>query len=233
MKENNNQIQVAKVIVGSRLHGLHTPESDYDYRGIHLHSLKDKLSPFKNLKNTSWIEGDVDNTSYELSDFCKGVTKGNATYWEVFFSNQVEYTSDLHKEMILNWKKFMDTDSFVMASKGYAQNQLNKMYLFEDEGQNGQRRTGKFVVAYMRVMWQCKEFLKTGEFKCEIPNGEMRNFMLKAKKNWKAEYTPEATRWFSELQSDVTKYWQTAEKIKPDLEWIEDFIYRSYINNVQ
>jgi hypothetical protein len=122
----------------------------------------------------------------------------------------------------------MDTDKFVMASKGYAQNQLNKMYLFEDDGKLGQRRTGKFVVAYMRVMWQCLTFLDTGEFVCSIPNGEMKDFMLLAKSDWKAEYTPIATQWFSTLQTSVSKAWSTAPKMKPDIEWIEDFIYRAY-----
>lgn len=231
IKNGTNGIDiVAKVVVGSRLHGLHTPESDYDFRGIHLHKIKDILSPYKTLKNTTWIEGDDDNTSYELSDFCKGATHGNATYLEVFFSDQIESTSPVHQEIKENWKKFMDTDKFVMASKGYAQNQLNKMYLFEDEGVNGQRRTGKFVVAYMRVMWQCAQFLKDGKFYCQIPDGEMKDFMLLAKKNWKAEYTPIATEWFSKLQSEVSVNWATAEKMTPDLEWIEDFIYRSYMS---
>lgn len=80
---------LTKVVVGSRLHGLDTPESDWDYRGIHIHNLKEALSPFRKLKNTTWIEGDEDNTSYELRDFCKNATKGNATILEVFFSNQV------------------------------------------------------------------------------------------------------------------------------------------------
>ena len=56
--------QIAKVLVGSRLHGLHTNTSDYDYRGVHMHDLREVLSPFKTLKNTTWIEGDEDNTSY-------------------------------------------------------------------------------------------------------------------------------------------------------------------------
>lgn len=42
--------QIAKVLVGSRLHGLHTEDSDYDYRGIHIHDLKSVLSPFQNLR---------------------------------------------------------------------------------------------------------------------------------------------------------------------------------------
>ena len=41
--------QIAKVLVGSRLHGLHTDTSDYDYRGIHMHDLREKLIPFNEL----------------------------------------------------------------------------------------------------------------------------------------------------------------------------------------
>lgn len=229
IKNGENGITiVAKVVVGSRLHGLHKPDSDYDYRGIHMHPVRDIISPFDTIKNTTWIEGDNDNTSYELYDFIKGAVHGNATYLEVFFSDNIKTTSPIHKEMQENWQKFMDTDRFVMASKGYAQNQLNKMYLFEDEGVNGQRRTGKFVVAYMRVMWQCAEFLRTGKFECKIPDGEMRDFMLKVKGDWKAEYTPEATKWFSQLQAEVAEAWTTAEKMKPDIEWLKDFNYRAY-----
>ena len=86
---------ITKVVVGSRLHGLHTPESDWDYRGIHISPLKNVLSPFRKQKNTSWIEGDEDNTSYELAEFCKLATKGNATILEVFFSDQVIDTTPI------------------------------------------------------------------------------------------------------------------------------------------
>jgi len=229
VKNGENGITIlANVVVGSRLHGLHKPTSDWDYRGIHMHPVKAMISPFQTIKNTTWIEGDDDNTSYELTDFCKGAVHGNATYMEVFFSDQVIHSSMAHQEMRENWKKFVDTKKFVLASQGYAQNQLNKMYLFEDEGVNGQRRTGKFVVAYIRVMWQCAEFLRTGKFECKIPDGEMRDFMLKVKGDWKVQYVPEAMKWFMKLQSEVSEAVGTAEMLEPDIEWIEDFIDRTY-----
>lgn len=58
---NDGMKQLTKVLVGSRLHGLDTPTSDYDYRGIHIQNLQDVLSPFKTLKNTTWIEGFIYN----------------------------------------------------------------------------------------------------------------------------------------------------------------------------
>ena len=59
--------QIAKVLVGSRLHGLHTDTSDYDYRGIHTHDLREILSPFKTIKNTTWIEGDYMRVGAEIA----------------------------------------------------------------------------------------------------------------------------------------------------------------------
>lgn len=222
---------LTKVLVGSRLHGLHNDQSDYDYRGIHISPLKDVLSPFKKVSNTNWIEGDVDNTSYELADFCKQATSGNATILEVFFSNEVIETSPIAEKMRKNWQKFIDTDRVVMASRGYASNQLNKMQLFDDIGVKDQRRTSKFAIAYCRVLWQCSEFLRTGEFKCQIDEGQLKDFLLKIKAGWSDDYIPECTERFAQLQADVTESWKKANKLKPDLDWIEEFIYEAYSNN--
>lgn len=226
---------ITKVLVGSRLHGLNAPDSDYDWRGIHIHSLKDMLSPFRKIKNTDWLEGDEDNTSYELADFCKLATHGNATILEVFFSNKIEKTTPTADKMRENWKKFIDTDKFVMASRGYAHNQYNKMQLFESAGVKGQERTSKFAVAYIRVLWQCAEFLKTGEFPCQITEPEIRDFLLEIKPLAVAQiqsYIPKLTEVFVEMQKRVTDaYSNPKERLSPDRDWIEDFIHEAYISN--
>lgn len=217
---------LTKVLVGSRLHGLDTKKSDYDYRGIFIHSLKDKLSPFKKAKNTHWIEGDVDNTSYELADFCKQATAGNATILEVFFSDKVVETSETTEKMRANWKKFIDTDRFVMASRGYAHNQYNKLNLFDPD-----KRTPKFAVAYLRVMWQAEQFLLTGEFPCQITDPKLKEFMLKIKHNMQETDIPYLQELFYIYQGRVTEAYSKAKIIKPDIKWIEEFIHEAYILN--
>jgi predicted nucleotidyltransferase len=221
---------ITKVVVGSRLHGLANEDSDWDFRGIHMHKLCDVISPFKKLKNTSWIEGDEDNTSYELADFCKQAVHGNATILEVFFSNQIKEDSRIAQVMRENWKEFIDTDKFVMASRGYAHNQYNKMQLFEGPGIKSQDRTPKFAVAYLRVLWQCWQFLETGEFKCQV-EGEWKDIMLTTKNNFSPEMVPKLTERFIFLQQKITEAWANPklEKLTPNISWIEQFVYDAYM----
>ena len=227
---------LTKVVVGSRLHGLNRPDSDYDYRGIHIHDLKEALSPFRTLKNTTWIEGDEDNTSYELADFCKNATKGNATILEVFFSDQIIETTPVADKMRENWAKFIDTHHFINASRGYAHNQWNKFYNFESAGINGQERTAKFAIAFLRVMWQCEQFLLTSEFKCDISKSDLAPLLLKIKPLTVEEiqpHLPEIVASMSDMNMRVAVAESVARKngilnMKPDIEWIEGFIYDAY-----
>jgi hypothetical protein len=198
-----------------------------------MYDLKDVLSPFKTLKNTSWIEGDIDNTSYELADFCKQAVHGNATILEVFFSDKIEKSSPVADEMRKNWQKFIDTHKFVAASRGYAHNQWNKFYNFEDVGSNGQQRTAKFAVAFLRVMWQCEQFLLTGEFKCDLRQSDLFPLLKKIKPLSVQEIkplVPEVVAAMGEMDRRVSVAMSQSKfmDIKPDIEWIEGFIHRAY-----
>lgn len=224
---------LTKVLVGSRLHGLDTETSDYDYRGVHIHELREVLSPFKTLKNTTWIEDDEDNTSYELADFCKNAVHGNATTLEVFFSDKIIETSPVADEMRANWQKFIDTRRFIMASRGYAHNQWNKFYNFESAGAKGQERTAKFAVAFLRVMWQCEQFLLTGNFKCNLKESDLFDLLTTIKPLTVDEIQPYLSAIVAAM-SDMNMRVSVAESkskfldMKPDIEWIEEFIYNAY-----
>lgn len=223
---------LTKVVVGSQLHGLANEHSDFDYRGVHIHDLRDVLSPFKTLKNTMWIEGNQDNTSYELADFCKLAVHGNATILEVFFSNIVVETTPVAEHMRANWQRFMDTERFVAASRGYAHNQYTKMNLFEGPGTRSQERTAKFAVSYLRVLWQCLQFLHTGAFPCQIEEPELRDFLREIKPLTAEQlmpYVPELSERFVRMQQAVTDaYAETQHHFTPDIPWIEQFIHDTY-----
>lgn len=211
-----------EVVVGSRLHGLNNEKSDFDYRGIFVHPLRDVLSPFRKVKTTSWIEGDEDNTAYELRDFCKFAVQGNPTILEVFWSNMVVKTTDDAKELLENRHRFLDSTRIYEAHKGYAHNQYNKMNLFEPDA-----RTPKFAVAYLRVLIQCKQLLETGTFSPQVL--EDKDFLLEVKYNFSDALIPALSKKFATLQVELADiYAKHHDKFKPDLEWIEDYVYSVY-----
>jgi len=215
--------QILKVVVGSRLHNLHNEKSDYDYRGIFVHDLIDIVSPFRKVKNTSWIEGDVDNTSYELRDFCMYATKGNPTILEVLFSNMVEEEDELGRELRENRHKFLDSTRIFEAYKGYAHNQYNKMNLFEPDA-----RTPKFAVAYVRSLSQGAGLLDTGEIENQM-SGPLRDFLLEVKYNFKPTLIRELSGRFTQMQLALSEaYYRNHDKFKPDIEWIEQFLMKAY-----
>ena len=228
--------QIAKVVVGSQVHRTADKKSDWDYRGIFMADKIDIFSPFKNLKNTSWIEGNEDNTSYELREFCKLATKGNATILEVFFSDMIIETSDIHKEMQDNWYKFMNTRNFIAASRGYASNQYKKALSYDDLGALNQPRTAKFVISFLRVMWQCEMFLKEEKFYCSLENCPYKDFIMSIKRQKKEEMDiPLCFKYMEELNQKLYKAEEYCKKNNPDLynhqadiPWIEEFLLRSY-----
>ena len=232
--------QLCKCVVGSRLHRTNTEQSDWDYRGIYVDDLKDALSPFQTHKTTSWIEGDEDNTSYELREFCKLATKGNATILEVFFSDQVIETSPEHKIMQENWQKFMDTHAFIQASRGYAHNQYKKALSYDDLGEREQIRTAKFIIAFVRVMWQCTQYLLHDRFECSLEACSHIDFIRQIKGTPRDQLDiPLCFAKMEEVDRNLLKAeeWckQNTPEVynrKPDIGWIEQFIYGVYANPI-
>ena len=75
---------ILKVLVGSRAHKLDDKDSDYDYRSVYVTPTSNILSLNAKYSKTNWIEGNIDNTSYEIGHFLHLATKCNPTIMEVF-----------------------------------------------------------------------------------------------------------------------------------------------------
>lgn len=227
---------LAKVVVGSRLHETATPQSDWDYRGIFISPLIDTLSPFKKQQSTSWIEGDEDNTSYELRHFCKLATQGNATSIEVLASDKIIQTSPEHQEMRENWKKFMNTKNFINASRGYAHNQYKKALDYDDVGEKGQLRTAKFIISFLRVMWQCEQYLLTDTFKCSLKECPYYEFIKQIKGTPREKldipqcffYMEEMNQKLLKAESYCKEHTPEIYNRTPNINWIENFILGAY-----
>lgn len=166
---------ILKVLVGSQAHGLATPESDFDYRGVFVVPTTEILSLGKTKQQTSWIEGKDDDTSWELGHFLHLATKCNPTILETFISPIVETTEDgdALRELFNDvWNSADVANAFI----GYGLNQRKK-FLDEKDG-----RPNKFAAAYIRSLYNGWELLSTGTFNVRIadtPIGEtVRRFKM-------------------------------------------------------
>ena len=153
-----------KVLVGSHAHGLATPESDRDYRGVFIVPTSDLLRLGSSTKTVQWIEGNEDDTSYELGHFLYLATKSNPSILEVFKAPVVETTSE--GEALRNLFPYVWSSKGVFAAfDGYSLNQRKKF--LSDEEQFSVRRW-KYAVAYIRVLLQGISLLSTGDFSLEV-----------------------------------------------------------------
>ena len=132
---------------GSRLYGNSTEDSDWDYRGIFIEKVEDKISiinkPLKKMGGVTEdgnviydilkskglnIEKTTDIEIYELSRFIELAMESNPNILDLLCSNinNAVYVNDLGKKLLENKSLFLSKkikDSF----SGYALSQLKKM----------------------------------------------------------------------------------------------------------
>lgn len=118
--------------VGSKMHGLSTPQSDDDLRYITLSPLISIISPFSNNEvKVSGANGE-DVESWELRHFVKHLTSGNPTMYEVIRTplyNSTEWTEKFRGML----PSFLNSKGIKNAHIGYAEAQL-KRYLRPGSG---------------------------------------------------------------------------------------------------
>lgn len=225
---------LTKVLVGSRLHGLDTPESDYDCREVFINPLRDVLSPFKSLPNNSTIDGKQDDTSFEFRHFCKYLTKGNPTILEVLFSDIILKDSEVFQILRKNVDKFFDTDAIYNAHKGYSAGQWSRILrnydvLSKDDKLPVDKRAGKLLIASIRVAREGANLLCNGSYDNQIPEGSLKDLLmiLKSDKITMEDFRKGMMIRDLEMMSLKSVY-ESSKKLKPDIDWIEDFIYNTY-----
>lgn len=161
---------ILKALVGSYAHGLNTEGSDKDYRGIFILPTIDILKLGGHPQQTSWIEGEVDDTSYELSKFLFMAMKSNATVLEVLHSPVIEETIE-GKELRELFPYMWTSKGVLDAFRGYSLNQRKK-FLEDKDG-----RAFKYAVAYIRVLLLGIELLRNNTITVNVEEQEKLSCM--------------------------------------------------------
>lgn len=160
-----------KVMVGSRAHGLHTESSDYDYRGVFLVPTSEILRLGGTPKQNAWLEGEIDDTQWELGKFLVLATKCNPTILEVFKSPVID-ASETGRELLTLFPDIWNSKDVLNAFRGYGLNQRKK-FLDDKDG-----RGGKFAVAYLRSLYIGWQLLSTGDFSVSMADSPIYNKLL-------------------------------------------------------
>lgn len=166
---------ILQALVGSRAHGLHTETSDYDWRGIHVIPTSKILSLNYKHNPTQWIEGDQDETSYEIGHYLQLATKANPSVMEVLMSDQVRMTSPYATMLREAFPYMYNPNDAFNAFAGYSCNQRKK--LLEDH----LGRKFKFGVAYIRTAYNLTELFKKGQFSLRVEDDYLRNVLMEVK----------------------------------------------------
>lgn len=181
MKKEETKIQILKVIVGSQAHGLATPKSDFDYRGVFVIPTSQLLTLGNKTTQTSWIEGKDDDTSWEIGHFLNLATHCNPTILETFLApfaqEQVagdkiaEFCYGLRDLFPYVWNSTDVKNAFI----GYGFNQRKKFLEDKDN------RAPKYAAAFLRTLYNAWELLSTGTFNVDLRGTEIYDTVKKFK----------------------------------------------------
>lgn len=158
---------IHKSLVGSRAHNLHSETSDYDYRAIYVTPTKTILSLNNAYRGSHWVEGQEDNTAYEIGHFLHLATKANPSVLEVITNdNNVETSKYSGALMAITPFMYSPIDAY-NAFTGYSLNQRKKFLDDKDS------RRLKFAVAYIRTLYNLISLFETRTFTLEV-KGDIR-----------------------------------------------------------
>lgn len=211
---------ILKTIVGSHAHGLATPESDIDYRGVFVVPTDELLKLNGDRQRTNWQEGAEDETSWEIGHFLSLSTKSNPTILETYLAPKVETPTtfipdwgDRVRELFPHvWSSRAVRDAFI----GYGLNQRKK---FLDNKDN---RRAKYAAAYLRTLYNGYELLRTGAFTVKIVDTPVGIWVKKFKQGdfSVGEVVDICETW----QHKVDEAYQACPEKRPNIDRVDAFL---------
>lgn len=125
---------IHKTLVGSRLWGLHREDSDFDYRGIIITPLKEKLYQSAGNKHRKTVT--TDTTYYEFDHFIKLLQAGNPTILETLWGTPLFSHLPMFSPYFI-----IDFDRMVGSAKGFAVSQIKQLARQTDPKRRGKAIT--------------------------------------------------------------------------------------------
>ncbi len=211
----NKKINILKTLVGSVAHGLDTPESDKDFRGVFVVPTSELVQIGSKTAQTNWMEGNIDDTAWEVQKFLLMATKCNPTVLEVFLAPIEEANEWGHKLRAL-FPYVWNSEGVLNAFIGYGLAQRKK---FLDKKDN---RPNKYAVAYLRTLYQAWELFNAGTFTVRVGDLPIGDTL----RRWKmGDYTTgEVIQTCVDWEAMVREAYEFNSKKKTDLQAVNKFL---------
>lgn len=210
-------MDILKVIVGSHAHGLANGKSDVDYRGVFVIPTSEILAIGSHRDETRWIEGNEDDTSWEIGKFLLMATKCNPTVLECFLS-PIQWDNDYGKELVELFPHVWNSQYVKDAFIGYGVNQRKKFF------DNKDKRAPKYATAYLRVLYNAYELLSRGVFSVNLTGTPVYEHCkrFKAGDCTPGEVINECFRW----ETKVLKAYKANPDKKTNMEPVNEFLLK-------
>lgn len=171
-------MKILKVIVGSRAHGLDTPESDTDYASVVAVPTTDVLKIGQQFKDRHNVNGSEDNVIYEIKHFLALSMKSNPTVLELFKA-PAEYKHSIFGQPLLDLFPYVwSSQGAKSAALGYSRDQYNRFI------KNTETRSRKYAATTIRVLYQAYQLLLTGNFNIRVVDSSIGEQLINFKNGW-------------------------------------------------
>lgn len=149
-------------VVGSKLYGLDTVESDIDYKGVFLGRTADLLSLDLTPAHHSSVDPDI--TIYELGKFMYLCLKANPNLLELLYLPEYLVTTPTFQSLAWIRNSFLSERYVRDAYGGYAYSQFNRLRKRGDGSYSAdtRKRTAKHTRHLFRLLEQGEQLLTTG-----------------------------------------------------------------------
>lgn len=227
-----------KCIVGSRLYGINTPESDTDIKGF-------GLPPYNNIIGLREIEQEefkdadtkTEGTIYTVKKFLQLCSKGNPTVLELAFVTRPEHIieqTEIGKEICKFVRDNCVSECVFYAYRNYFQDQVRKLQRERREGKRQEfiDKYGydvKFAAHAMRLAIQCNDIITTGTLDPTLDKAGKK--LVLDIRNGVYDYDKVLALLIS-AGIDLDKTWESSiiREKRVDLEKVDQFLCDIHIN---
>ncbi len=204
-----------KVVGGSHMYGLNTPESDYDERYIFMHDDLSNTIGLERFEHLDQRGGDEDKFGFELRHYLNLLRKTNSQVIEILFAEQYLELHPLFNELIVkNRNRLLSTERMYKSLRGYIHSEI-KLATGERTGTLGKRKDAvekygfspKNFTQLFRLAFCGKYFIKYGTFPTRIStvDEDYAEFLMRLKTS-PQDFSKE------NLEKDVANWEQSLEE---------------------